>query len=250
MIEPSHLTSVGPMPHSRAVLSSRVRIFGAGNIKGPNDYDSAKPELIGSITSFGVTQNRSLEPVRGIGLGDHIIEMVPGMSDPVELQVSKAALATANLFQEFGYAGGVDGFVRALKHHRYPVDIKQEILISKLAEPSTRSGRSGVSTTKPTNIGSPSVPSGANYWLNAEDLEGVATSPGFSVLITWYLGCWFENFSVTYGVDNAVISEEGSIKVTEITGHDNKLAIIPFATNNAQSKIWPKVQSTGTTATS
>ena len=137
-----------------------------------------------------------------------------------------------------------------MKHHRYPVDIKQEILVSKIAD-SARLLKPvpGLSTDKLNNTnGTNQVsPTDNSYWVKFEDLNGATNSPGFNAIITWYLGCWFENFSVTYGVDNAVINEEGSIKVTDISGFEDAKVIIPFALSGASSRMWPKAQQTTAT---
>lgn len=234
----------GAMPHSRAVLSSRVRIFGIG-AKGNNSNAGGAAakgnyELIGAISSFGVTQNRSLEPIRGIGLGDHIIEMVPGQSEPISLQVSRAALAVANMFQEFGYAGGIDGAVRALKHHRYPVDIKQETLISSIADKKFIEANTSNKFMSPdgalVNAGQGQADVNLGGFKGAQDLNYAPEK--FRAVVTWYLGCWFEDFSVTYGVDNAVITEEGGLKVTDVSGFDDQTLVIPFALSENRSSIW------------
>lgn len=231
----------GAMPHSRHVLSSRVRILGVGFNKNlSSDATKEDYQVVGAISSFGVSQSRTLEPVRGIGMGDHIIEMVPGQSEPISLSISRAALAMSNLFQEFGYAGGVDGIVRALKHHRYPVDIKQETLISNIAESNrikdvdTRIVPSG-ELVYATNS-NPSKVDALQAWKNEEDINDA--NAGFRAVVTWYLGCWFEDFNVTYGVDNAVISEESTIKVTDVSALDDRSVYVPYPLSPNRSSIW------------
>lgn len=221
------ILSQGIMPHTRAVLSSRSRVFGpvpADNSNGQNVKDTF--ELVGAISSFGISSSRNLEVIRGIGLGDNIIEMVPGQSEPLELQITKFALSLSNTFQEFGYRGGVDGLVRALKHHRYPIDIKHELLISAKVQKSlvdSKASRGGLSTKPPTAIGI----------LNRteDDLSD------FKVLVTWFEGCWFESFNVTYPVDSAAISEESTLKVTDVTGDPNGTIVLPES-NFYESRIW------------
>lgn len=232
----------GAMPHSRHVLSSRVRILGIG-FNPANNQDNSREDyqVVGAISSFGVSQSRTLEPVRGIGMGDHIIEMVPGQSEPISLSISRAALAMSNLFQEFGYAGGVDGVVRALKHHRYPVDIKQETLISNIAdEAALKSYNDGdlVFNNLKSATGKTATPTPAfQAWQNEENLNDFQNG-GFKAVITWYLGCWFEDFNVTYGVDNAVISEESTIKVTDVSALDSRTVYVPFPRSGNSSVIW------------
>jgi hypothetical protein len=239
----SNIFSEGAMPHSRAVLSSRVRIFGVGSRNatssglkgtGPKGFH----ELVGAISSFGVSSSRNLEAVRGIGLGDHIIEMVPGQSEPLSLSITRAALAVANMFQEFGYQGGVDGLVRALKHHRYPVDIKQELLISNMADNIGSYSASDGVVIDPTPGKKPSEDFKSIGYKYSDKLTGLGNKNGFKALVTWYEGCWFEDFNVTYGVDAAVISEEGTIKVTDVSGFDSGELVIPVAVSENASQIW------------
>ncbi len=238
----ANIFSEGAMPHSRAVLSSRVRIFGIGARKNASTQlgtgKAGTHELVGAISSFGVSSSRNLEAVRGIGLGDHIIEMVPGQSEPLSLSITRAALAVANMFQEFGYQGGIDGVVRALKHHRYPVDIKQELLISNMADNVGKYTPMAGIVVDP----SPGPLTAEDYkgvgYKNADKLSGLGTNDGFKALVTWYEGCWFEDFNVTYGVDAAVISEEGTLKVTDVSGFDSGQLVIPVSVPQNASRIW------------
>lgn len=209
----------GMMPHSRAVLSSRSRVFGVDSKEG------GEPQLIGTISSFGISSSRTIEPIRGIGIGDHIVEMVPGQSDPVELSVTKFALSMVNIFQEFGYQGGVDGLVRALKHHRYPVDIKHELLVSNRAN----DGNGLPIAAQPTNVSG----SAEEGYVGADDLSD------FGVIVTWFEGCWFSSYSVTYPVDSAAITEDATITVTDVTGDSQGIIVLPgWPAENLNSKIW------------
>lgn len=203
------------MPHTRAALSSRSRVFGflGGKVA----------ELVGAISSFGMSSSRNLEPIRGIGLGDHIIEIVPGQSEPISLSITHFALSMEGVMQAFGYKGGVEGVVRALKHHRYPVDVKHELLVSNLTElgGGAAAGLSDLTT-------------GPNAGKNADDLSQ------FKALVTWYEGCWFQDYSITYPVDTAAISEEVTMMVTDVTGDPRGSILLPSGkdTNFSKSKIW------------
>lgn len=225
------ILSQGIMPHSRAVLSSRSRVYGVG-AKGSGEVD----ELIGTISSFGISSNRNIEPIRGIGIGDHIVEMVPGQSDPVELTITKFAMSLANTFQEFGYMGGVDGFVRALKHHRYPIDIKHEILISSIANGAdTRLASAGdYLGDKPTQS-APSSVDGTGGYKGSDNLND------YQAIVTWFEGCWFSSYSITYPVDTAAITEDSTLMVTDVSGHKLGEIILPYnrdAFKDNSSRIW------------
>lgn len=212
-----HILSQGAMPHTRAALSSRSRVFGLAK------QDS--PELIGAISSFGMSSSRTLEPLRGIGLGDHIIEIVPGQSEPISLSVTHFALSMEGIMQAFGYKSGVDGLVRALKHHRFPIDIKHELLMSTLANPAI-----------PSSVGVKQATRTAGFAVGYED-----DLTQFKVLITWFEGCWFQDYSITYPVDTAAITEESTLLVTDVTADPNGAPILPLADSNFHiSKIWNK----------
>lgn len=215
----NHILNQGAMPHTRAALSSRSRVFGflAAN----------KPELVGAISSFGISSSRNLEPIRGIGLGDHIIEIVPGQSEPLSISITHFALSMEGVMQAFGYKGGVDGVVRALKHHRYPIDIKHELLVSNMPE------LGGAKATGQGSLNPPTKVAGATS-KNSDDLSQ------FLALVTWYEGCWFQDYSITYPVDTAAISEEVTLLVTDVTGDPNGSILLPSGSDSqwAKSRIW------------
>lgn len=237
------IKSSGIMPYTRAVLSARTRIF-AVNYRDP----AGGFEQVGAIQTFDVNNTRNLEPLRGIGLGDHIIEMVPGQSEPIELSVTRFALSMANLFQEFGYPSGADGLVRALKHHRYPIDIKQEQLVSKLADQAELSsidvnGGSNIDGSRLVGTGgsNPTLEGSGNYQGFARHDKLDNGDFGFFAVVTWFEGCWFSNHSYSQSVDTATVSEQASLMVTDVSGFDDGKIVLPFtpaAMERAASKIW------------
>lgn len=79
--------------------------------------------LIGIIQSLEPSQDRATTPVRGIGIGDRIIERVWQLTD-YKLTVTKMALFKRKMINLFGYG---DTF-RMLAQLRVPIDI-QEILL-------------------------------------------------------------------------------------------------------------------------
>ena len=99
-----------------------------------------------------------------------------------------------NLFQVIGYRGGVDGLVRSLKHHRWPFDIKQELVFSEISI-HDKTDLAGATGTK--------------------DAEGFAKA---RALLTFFEGCWLNSYSASYTSDAAIVAENGSVTVTDI--HD------------------------------
>jgi hypothetical protein len=184
----SYIFRKGVSPNTLSVISSKNRIF-AVNSEGLGLVQ------IGVIATFDPSEARTIEPIRGIGFGDHIAELVPGVTDPMTISVTRSALYTSNIYQVFGYKAGVDGLVRSLRHHRWPFDIRQEIIFSKLA------GRSSLNPTEPQTI-APDV---------TGDDEGIT-----GALLTIYEACWISDYSVSYASDTAIVQETVTINVSDI----------------------------------
>jgi len=176
----------GYSPQTRAIHSSRNRLYAI-----PSDANTA--QVLGVVSNFAPTDARDVETVRGIGFGDQIAELVPQMSQAITITLTRTALYEMNIFQALGYKGGIDGLVRALKHHRWPFDLRQEIVVSDLPTLAVAKLQ--------TNTPSPEInPEHANR----------------SAIATLYAGCWITNYSTSYTADTAIIAEEVSLSVTDI----------------------------------
>jgi hypothetical protein len=83
---------------------------------------------VGVVQTLEPSQDRSTTPVRGIGIGDRILQRVWNLTD-YKLNVTKMALFQKNLIQILGYdnASGPGGF-RMLAQLRFPIDIKEVML--------------------------------------------------------------------------------------------------------------------------
>jgi hypothetical protein len=182
----SYIFRKGVSPNTLSVISSKNRIFST-NVEG-------EKKQIGVIATFDPSEARTIEPIRGIGFGDHIAELVPGVTDPMTISVTRSALYTSNIYQVFGYKSGIDGIVRSLRHHRWPFDIYQEIIFSKLADPTVEGKREAI--TQIDNTG---------------DAEGVTKA-----LLTVYEACWISDYSVSYASDTAIVQETVTINVSDI----------------------------------
>ena len=173
-----------PAVQTHAAVSQKSRLY-AHNARDQQSY-------IGAISNFQPSQGRSTEAIKGIGAGDIHIELVPNFSDIYTFSVETALFYLRNAFQVFGYKGGVDGLVRALRHHRYPFDVKQEIAFSEIAQ--NDEDNTKADTIKDVTIG------GATY----------------KALVTYYEACWIVRYSNTYGTDRSVIGESLEINCTDI----------------------------------
>jgi hypothetical protein len=172
----------GMSPETRTVISTKNKIY--SKAAGQSNFSQ-----IGVVASFEPSDSRSVEAIRGIGYGDQIAELIPNASDPISISVTRSALYLSLLMQTFGYNAGVDGLVRALKHHRWPFDIKQEIVFSEIA---------------------------------TQDVGGapgaVTSSEGGSLraLITLYEGCWMTSYSWSYSSDTSLVQENCDISCSDI----------------------------------
>jgi len=189
---------MGTAPNTRAAVSQKNKIYGYAT--------QAKAfQQIGVISEFTHDESRTIDPVRGVGYGDQIAELVPSVTDPMTLTLNKTLLYTANLFQVLGYKGGIDGLARSLRHHRWPFDIKQELVFSELSS-------------------SPSLGESQGYSQEATVTTGPANSQGGNndpivtprALITFFEGCWLNSYSASYASDSAMVAENGQVTVTDI----------------------------------
>lgn len=209
----------GTSPNTRAVVTQKIRILAPGY--------GAKDALyqIGVLSNFAPTENRPIEEVKSIGFGDHIAEIVPGPTGAMTASFERQLLYLSNLWMSTGYAAGVKGAVRSLRHHRWPFDVRQEIVFSVIADKEFQgSGESvgGVSELEYAgNLGGSSIP---------------AESGTHNILVTFYEACWFSSWSTSgFSRDNALVTESGDITITDV--HDASTTIGEFtATGNDPSQ--------------
>ena len=174
----------GMAPQTRTLISTKNKIYS----KPAGSY-SKNFLQIGVIASFEPTDNRAVEAIRGIGYGDQIAELVPNASDPITISVTRSALYLSLLQQVFGYNAGVDGLVRALKHHRWPFDIKQEIVFSEIANKEAANAGSATATSSEANL---------------------------KALLTFYEACWMTSYSWSFTSDTSLVQENCDISCSDI----------------------------------
>lgn len=173
------------------MISSRFKIF-------TDMVNVGKFVKLGVTSTFSWTESKPIDPVRGLGYGDQVAELVPGVTTPLSISVTRTCLYLANLMQVLGYKAGTSGAVRSLKHHRWPFDIKTEIVFSQLA---TEDPQVGFATKA-------DIP-------NEGGLNNLG-NPGLLAVATVYEGCWMENYNTAYTVDTAAVAEDCQIQVTDI----------------------------------
>lgn len=180
----------GVTPETASTISSRTKIYAtpADSIAGSGIFQ------IGVIATFDPTESRTIEPVRGIGFGDIVAELVPGVTEPMTLAVTRTAQYLSGIAQVFGYKGGVDGLVRSLRQHKWPFDVVQEVVISSYIQTGT--------ATK----------------ANVEDAAVSLGDTTLQALFTYFQGCWISDYSASYAADAALVQENVTINVTNIMG--------------------------------
>jgi hypothetical protein len=184
----------GATPNTRTMISSKNKVYSYA--AGQSGFSR-----IGVMTSFDPSESRAIEQVRGVGYGDQIAELVPGITDAMTISVVRTALYLSNVYQVFGYFSGVDGLVRSLKHHKWPFDIKQEVVFSEIASDSFQ--RIG------TNV-SPELP--ASTITTAPSASG----GNINALITVYEACWLSSYSASYPNDQTPVAENVEITVSDV----------------------------------
>jgi hypothetical protein len=187
----NYIYRMGTAPNTRAAVSQKNKVYGYAT-------NAQAFQQIGVVSEFGQDESRTIDPIRGVGFGDQIAELVPSVTEPMTLTLNKTLLYTANLFQVLGYLGGIDGLARSLKHHRWPFDIKQELVFSEIAVLQDPNGVAVTATvtTGPTAADNPIVTPLA--------------------LLTFFEGCWMNNYGASFTSDAAMVSENSSVTVTDI----------------------------------
>jgi hypothetical protein len=125
-------------------------------------------------------------------------------------------LYLSNLWQATGYAGGVDGPVRSLAHHKWPFDIEQQLVFSTLADADLMVPNVGVIDSKPGsfNGGTQAI----EYPAVTPDGASNPASRGHSAVITMYEACWFTSWSASFAKDSGMVMESGDVTISDV--HD------------------------------
>lgn len=89
----SYLYQMGTSPNTRTAVSQKVRVL------TPAYGDNRALHQMGVLSSFNPTESKSIEPVRGIGFGDMIAELVPSPTEPMTGSFERALLYLCNLWQ-------------------------------------------------------------------------------------------------------------------------------------------------------
>lgn len=182
----SYLYAKGSSPNTRVALSQKNRIYST-----PYSSGAVSEKQVGVLSTFDFSESRGVDPVRGVGFGDKIAELVPGVTEPMGLTLNRTLLYTASIVQEVGYRGGVDGLIRSLRQHKWPFDIRSELVFSELV--SNRDVGNMIIQTPSTD------------------------SPGMLCIITKFIACWLNSYSVSFPSDSAIVAEDAAATATDVT---------------------------------
>lgn len=194
----NYIYKAGHAPEGiRTVIPSKHRIF------APKAGQEG-PTLVGNCSQLTISESRTVDPVRGIGKGMQIAELVPGVVEPTQISVNLFALYLEDLMQSFGYNADVDGFVRSLKHHQWPFDIKTEKVLSRIAQADPavagNTGALGIGTQEATTDG---------FFNN---LAGYSER----AVITIYEACWIESYSQETQDTASIVTQNVEIKASDV----------------------------------
>lgn len=209
----SYLYDYGTTANTRTAVSQKVRIL------TPMYGSNANILLqIGVLSSFTPNENKTVEPLRGIGFGDQIAELVPSVTDPMAADLERALLYLSNLWQATGYAGGISGPVRSLRHHRWPFDIEMQLVFSTLSDLDL------------TGLGGKGFDGGAGTFdggVKEIKYPAVTNDPnnfpgelrGHTAIITLYEACWFTSYAINnINRDSGMLMESGGVQISDV--HD------------------------------
>lgn len=181
----SYIYRKGSSPNTRVAISQKNRVFSYPYMKG-----APAEKQVGVLSTYDYSESRAIDPVRGVGFGDKIQELVPGVTEPMAITLNRTLLYTAGIVQEVGYRGGVDGLVRSLRQHKWPFDIRSELVFSELV---------------------------TNKDLGSILVQTKATDDPNLALITFFEACWFNSISESFPSDSSIIVEDASATCTDVT---------------------------------
>lgn len=212
----SYLYDYGTSPNTRIAVSQKSRVL------TPHYGNTAAMHQMGVLGTFTPNQSRGIENYRGIGFGDQIAELIPGVTEPATLDFERALMYLSTLWQALGYAAGIDGPVRSLSHHRWPFDVEHQLVFSTISDADLGVANQGFSGTSGMFDGGVKAISFPQVTADAPRADYVGGNPGssrgHSAIITIYEACWLTSWGTTYSRDTATVVETGNASVSDV--HD------------------------------
>ena len=85
MAQGGYVYQQGTTAQTESVISSRFKIF-------TDVVDVGKFVKLGVTSSFDISESKNIETIRGLGYGDQVAELVPGVTEPMSLTITRTCL--------------------------------------------------------------------------------------------------------------------------------------------------------------
>lgn len=177
----SYVYRRGTTANTSLLNTQRVRLYSY-------DSDTQTGSQIGLVQTWNPQDSRTIEAQRGIGFGDQIAELAVGNTE-LTASCSIMMMYLKDIMQVFGYKSGTSGLIRSLKHHRWPFDVKEEIVIPSFVGSGDILAQGGVAT---------------------------ATDGGGQAIITIYEGCWLSDYSKSFSMGDTSTTQDTSMSITDV----------------------------------
>lgn len=195
MARQAYIYREGVSPNTRLLNPQRVRVFSI-------DADDQAVQPIGLIQTWNPTDTRAIEPVRGIGFGDQVAELAVGVTD-LSATATVMMMYLRDIQQLFGYKAGSSGVIRSLKHHQWPFDVYETILIPDYIKGQAKAG---------------------------------ATDDGeVKVIKTWYEGCWMSDFAKTFDIGATSVTQDMTCQISDVYANKDAYKSTDFSQSNQGS---------------
>jgi len=197
----------GVSANTRLLNTQKVKVFSFDVDSSLSGTTGQTMYQIGLIQTWNPTQTRAIEPTRGIGFGDQIAELAVGVTD-LNASCTVMMMYMKDIMQVFGYKGGSAGLMRSLKHHKWPFDVKEDIVIPS--------------------------------FLASEAGEGTTTEGSNNVILTWYEGCWMSDYSKSFNMGDTSTAQDCSMMITDVYASNDisQLEADAEASNKNRSKLF------------
>lgn len=173
----------GATPNTRLLNTQRVKIYSRNS--------DGQFTQMGLLQTWNPTESRPIEPHRGIGWGDQIAELGVGVTD-ITATVTVMMMYLKGIMEVFGYKAGASGAVRSLKHHCWPFDVREDILI-------------------PTFLGNETI-------AGSQDTGDIfaGETGNIKVIRTFYVGCWMNDYNKSFNVGETAVAQDCTITITDV----------------------------------
>jgi len=195
MARQAYIYREGVSPNTRLLNPQRVRVFSI-------DAEDTAYQPIGLIQTWNPSHTRAIEPVRGLGFGDQIAELAVGVTE-LTATATIMMMYLRDIMQVFGYKAGSSGLIRSLKHHQWPFDVYETILVPD--------------------------------YIKGQAKQGAADEGGVKIVKTWYEGCWMSDFSKTFDIGATSVTQDMSCQISDVYANKDSLTSTDYNTSNSAS---------------